>query len=136
MSKNYIKQMKKYIVNYMIEKYIDTTSDFINSENEEDKYDEFVELIFNSNCYNFHEFVFIEEDHTLCVSETLLLLNWVNEYIRDELGNPEGLSGKITERKIIDNFGLLYVWQNKDTILELIKERINSDSDSAFSEVL
>ena len=129
MSQNFIQQMKDYIVKYMVEKYPEEMSDFINDENEEDKYDEFVEVIFNSDSYSFYEFVFVDEDHTLDVSETLLLLNWVNDYIRDELGNPEGLSGKITEKKIVNNFGLLYVWQNKDTLLELLKEGVENYSD-------
>jgi hypothetical protein len=129
MSQNIMNQMKDYIVKYMVEKYPAEMSVFINSENEEDEYDEFVEEIFNSENHSFYEFVFVEEDHTLCTCETLLLLNWVNKYIRDELGNPEGLSGKITEQKIIDNFGLLYVWQNKDTLLELLKDGVENYSD-------
>ena len=124
-------KFEDYMNEYALKKYKDEEHSFINTEDEEDKFESFCEELFNSSRYDdFDNYVRDEEEYVCSADKILLLLNWVNKILKEEYDDDIGLTGDITTTKIINNVGYLMMRQTNDELLEFLKFNTTDDDES------
>jgi hypothetical protein len=113
-----VKTFEKLVLEYSVMKYKDEEYVFVtdvrNQDLVSDKFDEFVEEVFNSDGHSFHEYVIEHTD--LSIRKILVLLNWVNQYKDENFGDSK-VDLELTQQKIINLFGYFCVKEKQDDIL-------------------
>jgi hypothetical protein len=131
-----IETFEKLVLEYSVMKYKEEEHVFVtdirNQDLVSDKFDEFVEKVFNSEGHSFHEYV-INCDVTLTAEEILILLNFNN---RTECGNGirKRVELDLTEEKIVNLFGYFCVKEKCDDVLWEIRNGDDDDDEEEEEE--
>ena len=110
---------------YVVEKYNELDVKFLNTEDEENKFEEFCNELFNTDD-SFYERI----KNEIFEVDLLVLLNYSNTYFEENFGIEATLRTNLTRSKIILAFGVAYYMSMREELLEHLKENLNIDEDS------
>jgi ATP-dependent helicase YprA (DUF1998 family) len=110
---------------YVIEKYNELDDKFLNTENEEDKFEQFMTEIFNTDD-SFYERI----KNEIFEVDLLVLLNYSNTYFEENFDIERTLRTNLTRERIIGAFGCAYYMGMHEELLDYLKENLDIDEDS------